>query len=56
MEIALETAVKCIACGTCDLDHIDECDGETKCNYRIFDRFLCDVSEEDAKRHIDNAD
>lgn len=40
MEIALETAAKWADCGTCEIEHTEECSGGTECNYRIYDRFL----------------
>lgn len=46
-EIALETAAKWADCGTCEIEHTEECGGGTECNYRIYDRFLLDVSEEE---------
>ena len=47
LEIALETAAKWADCGTCEIEHTEECGGGTECNYRIYDRFLLDVSEEE---------
>lgn len=53
MEIALETAAKCTSCIPC-VNCYDYCNGS--CDFRIDDKYLSDVSEEDAERYIDNAD
>lgn len=42
MEIALETAVRCTDCGTCEFEHTGECSGIIECNYRICDGCLMD--------------
>ena len=42
MEIALETAVRCTDCGTCEFEHTEECEGIIECNYRICDGCLMD--------------
>ena len=54
LEIALETAVKCAPCHTCA--NIKYCDGSSCDDFRIEDEHLSDVSEEDAKRYIDDAE
>ena len=48
MEIALETAVRCTDCGTCEFERTGECSGIIECNYRICDGCLMDsdVTEE----------
>ena len=48
LEIALETAVRCTDCGTCEFEHTGECSGIIECNYRISDGCLrdSDVTEE----------
>lgn len=42
MEIALETAVRCTDCGTCEFERTGECSGIIECNYRICDGCLMD--------------
>ena len=48
LEIALETAVRCTDCGTCEFERTGECSGIIECNYRICDGCLMDsdVTEE----------
>ena len=53
MEIALETAAKCTSCIPC-ANSYDYCGGS--CDFRIDDKYLSDVSEEDTKRYIDDAE
>lgn len=42
LEIALETAVRCTDCGTCEFERTGECSGIIECNYRICDERLMD--------------
>ena len=42
LEIALETAVRCTDCGTCEFERTGECSGIIECNYRICDGCLMD--------------
>lgn len=56
MEIALETAVRCTDCGTCEIEHTDECGGVIECNYRIYDQLLSDVPLSDVSEEDINAD
>ena len=56
MEIALKTAARWAECSTCEVENTKECGGGIECNYRIYDGLLSDVSEEDTKRYIDDAD
>ena len=53
LEIALETAAKCVSCIPC-ANSYNYCGGS--CDFRIDDKYLSDVSEEDAKRYIDDAE
>lgn len=48
LEIALETAVRCTDCGTCEFERTEGRNGIIECNYRICDECLMDsdVTEE----------
>lgn len=56
MEAALETAVRCTDCGTCEFEHTEECGGVIECNYRIYDQLLSDVPLSDVSEEDINAD
>lgn len=53
LEIALETAAKCVSCIPC-VNAYSYCNGS--CDFRIDDKYMSDVSEEDTKRYIDDAE
>lgn len=53
MEIALETAAKCVSCIPC-VNAYSYCNGS--CDFRIDDKYMSDVSEEDTKRYIGDAE
>ena len=53
MEIALETAAKCVSCIPC-VNAYSYCNGS--CDFRIDDKYMSDVSEKDTKRYIGDAE
>ena len=53
MEIALETATKCVSCFPC-ANSYGYCDGT--CDFRIDDEYLSDVRQDKVERYIDDAE